>query len=759
MKRALWLCLLLLASPVWASNTGKLMIVKPNIVNSNCTDDADICAGYAIIDRVERMTRQVCDLLGVNYRVVTADRLRTWDVKHATLPHGYPGAIQNEEQFDAVMMLTNFAPISSLSTNAHQILVSQTGALRADSVLSTAYLAAKAADSQAGLKKPVGWLIHGGFEKMNNTLPYFGANSCSTGVNSTTPIALPIGPVLRSTSRPTAGFYTGGQWVGTVPKLFRIPKGGLRQLINGSSAAFPSYNECNNVLPAWSDSMSTYAANDTMIAWETDWSSLSTLTGSARSFCVVVGGQGGSDDSLLGLTIPAETDVQMILYAIGHLDSLAGKVLIDKNLLPIKKAVTVDAAFCRTSSLAGPGIRPSDSTYAKASIDSIAAANARGGVQIKLTVGVNADSMADLFEAGSGFSAYVPELAWWRRLGGNVRFSPQNWRGTYKLTTPTAGDGKASNANCVDMWGFRRARAIIGDGSYGQGAGDGTDADTSIQANLWNSIDHMRASGVRREELSHTLLPVLDDWVPTNKLSPANFDSLIYMANGLGFTTIRADGRSFAGSVSNSHNGTLAQSMAPWGIAGTGALGYVNRPGRFKSSLGQYYLNVITHNGYPINGARKWFVLAGAESVATSFTNCISDSGYLSLPILELTRFWCGLLLPSDNNSDWSNQGPPGTPGPTGFTRSSAQSPRFYSFYAQVLDQQYANIDRERLLLHGACSKFNFADFSGAINGGVPPRLAWHVLKFAKNGMDTINDGYGGTLVDFAFPEDIRPGQ
>ena len=686
------------------------------------------------------MTTSVLNRFGINYTIVSPQQVRTIDMKEGTLVHNLqPGVAANYG--NASMPVESFNAILSLAGIANLTLAaygSMAGSARVDSMLRSAYLTA--APHTNGLQVPLAFIggdAHGSYTASGTYAVFSGSIACTLGVDVSTPFNDGNSSYMQGIESPGSRkiFWPSGQFLAPIWKATTgagVGVRGFRTLLAMERCNFNYYPRIGVSSPWWPDSTLTPEQSDTLCAWQILFSNIS---GSQQACFALVDGPGGADDSATSGQVPGEGDVAVITYLVAHLDSLAGHTLIDYDKMPLKLGVTVDAGFCRTSNRAGPGILPSDSSVFKATLDSLAALNLSGGVPVMVTAGINVDSL----QSGS----YASELGWWRKLGANVRFSPQAWR-QVKTLSNQSGDGNTSDVLPADIFGFRRSRTFYGGGGYF--GDDGAAEDSSIDAHLFVAGNLMNVAGIRHEEMSHTLLPALDDWTPTNKSSGIAFDSLMFVANRNGYWAIRADNRSWASAISNNRNGTAASSMTPWGISGTGALGYVDKPGCYKSSLGQ--LNVLCQNGYPILGGVSMDLFAGADSARA--VGSVGDSSSWYEPfIYEVDRSWTGLMLNEMRNSDFNHVSGQVYEAKYAFNAE-------FSFYRTEGDKRMPLVDGQVVPKAAQIRKFNIADLSGVPNGP-PARHGYWTLKSLKNSFDAINSAAGKTLFRFAWPEDMRP--
>lgn len=712
MKR-LALALLLIAAPVSA----KTLVIAPNQLKTDiATSDAKNSS-----DNIMRLLTNILDRItdgqgggSYGYRIVMATAINTIDARSGVVRWGLGTGAQASETFDAVVDVAQF--LGNMGA----------GNYRLDSLLMI-----RNADYSGPTVPHL--VVFSDRQVIRGSAPTFSSSACSTGVvaDNVGGVALDCGQIIYVPGS-TRTWIGGGIFNATCPASNTVPSCGIRKLLCMGTGNYPQKQRFSvPTQMAWYDSLGSYANNDSLVLWEIPFSINYPLK---NAVFVFPDGNGGFSDSLSANsdnpeTIPCEGDMSLMLAGLARLDSLSGHRVFSPTKLPIKLGVAVSAAFCRTSNRAGPGIIPSDSSVVKATIDSLASLNGTGGVQIKLTVGVNSDSLQGVC---------VSELGWWRRLGPNVRFSPQPWRGTKSLTAGN-GDGNAGwNAGAfqsIDMMGIRRSRFYYGGSFVPTLTGDAGDKDTSIAMSLIMAKYNMALAGIRSEEMSRTLVPTLYDWWPKNAV-PKDIDSLIYVLGKCGITTVVSDGQSWAGELGRGRRGILSTGMAPYGISTAGALGYTQRQCRLRSSIDGSSISVLSHAGYGINGGRR--DLISCDSATT--TQTLAEVSVLH----EIARTWSGLLGKSVINGDYRTQ----------FQLNFGDNPcaSIFDNWAPVID--FENNRPGRAFVRA----LNAADFSG-VPSGPPSRPAWWILKSVKNAMDAINGFNGRTVITFDYPENINPEQ
>lgn len=741
MKRILraTLALLLIASQVDA----KVLVVMPKLLNTagQESDRDELTSGTRFTEIAKGLLDRVTSGQGdgsFGYKVVRVKDATTEELRLGTRVYNRGKGGATTETFDGEIWIYP----SGGSMGA--------GLPRLDSLL---------AYSRGGPQVPI--LILMGDRLDNSTTPiHFESISpvCSTGVNTANNVrsSLPYYNDCAAGSANCANCqhlpgstkaWFDGSYLLPIVHTGPDPTGGFRRLICTNAAGYVG----GSAIPSWRDSAVTYASNDTMQAWELEYNDIHASraiffycdgigTNQGDSIANALGGGGGVVDRYP----PAEVAPAEMLMAYARLDSVIRaehptdptRRLFAPDKLPIRLAATVDGAFMRTTHLPGPGIRPQDSTIVKATLDSIANLNASGGVQIKLTFGVNCDSMTA--------ANYQSELGWLRKLGGNARFSPQGWRGVLNPVTATSGDGNAavvssinSFPNIVDALGFRRSRIFMDDGSVFN-TGNADDADSSVCTLLKAERQRMVAAGIRPEEMSHTLLPPLDDWSPSNQ--KGGMDSMLYVCRVCGnFSTIRTMDFGYQSSPWRSINGASMVGSATYRSVANGSFGYMPYEGMYKDAGGGL-VKLLTHNYTDILGA--YGAAARQDSVGDSYD-----------AVAQLTQsVWKGLSVDreSGDRDYWSVE---------------AQGDYIS---AGVLNQvDYFNIYKNKWIAsqigdfwpgNAHILALKMSDLSGH-NGGIEAnasRNGYWALKWIKNQMDAVNTFAGQTIITYSWPEDVR---
>ena len=503
--------------------------------------------------------------------------------------------------------------------------------------------------------------------------------------------------------------------------------GDLRKILFAGTPAYEYRSSTDdaggtaNIACAWCDSMATYADNDTLVLWERQYGTR--ITQASTIVFSSSYGAGAAVDSIQNIVGDAvvprpatEGDFAVTLAALARLDSLVradgGTVLGNKV---IKVAVVVYGALARgerhgwKSPGSAQGILSSDTSAFYTVLDSVSA------LGIPITFAGNMDSAAS-------YARDVIKLKSVRL----AKFTPQVWNGV--SDSAVAGGQNAINRP-VDVFGRYRVRFAIGDDS---GAG----ADSSIKTLAKSSL-RMADSLFGRDRVSRIAVAPDDDWSPKNvtggQSGGVTIDSVLYALKLAGYNGVVADSQD-----------PDADASKRTGPAATNPRGYYNQQRTYTSGLIPELrdFKILTHSGFAvIGGNAQAYSLPSGTRDSTSYKGAV---GWTSNIYRELSRFWSAALLDHDDSYDtWAyddiNSGPT----------------RVYDGIVQRrVDRTQAAVHRP--VVKGSIYRLSCSDLSG-LPGGPPAASGFHILKAAKNAMDTINRLAGRTVVAFAYPDDIEP--
>lgn len=567
-----------------------------------------------------------------------------------------------------------------------------------------------------------------------------GAAVCSTGVTHT------AGSTAMPNLHYPAGFPTSGWlsasniWPGGDGSGLLISSatsaatpGGVRALLTvKSSPLHLMMSSVAKVTPAWVDSFKTGGGADTVTVWErpmVGWAGTGTVPANAHLVFANIMGSSGCVDSIEtnfgnGETnIPCEFDAPTLLFALAHLDSLAGGKVWDKSTskLPLRAAVTIDGAFTRAGRMFAGGAYLPDSSVLKATLDSL---NTLG---VPLTVGVNVDSIA----------SYPYEIAWWNKLS-NARISPQAWVGVdrfafnpaYQSASTTTDTTAYANLNWsssrpVDVFGRYRNRAFLGDSTTLHTVAG---SDSSVLQGLL-AIRSIARTYFPNRALSGLLMAPRDDYSPKNAFDKVRWlDSLVYVARLAGFSCIRtnvqagdADPGRFRGNVKLLRGGVPTQGFAENQIGGGQAMSFLGHAGHSISGS-QYLANVRA-------------IDPDTAAALTEYYGTTSGVPTTPIPNATVGRFWHGFVHDIFTDEDWF--------------------PNRYNIdaFTGVVNPREDNFSPMR---HASILKMHVSDFGGIPNGP-PKRPGWWAVKSLANSFAAINAKAGRPVCVFDWPENIVP--
>lgn len=610
------------------------------------------------------------------------------------------------KQYDAVIHIGSLNPVPG-----------STGGFRPDSLFFT-----RVQGGSTRTDKAVPFLL-----MLDNSGPITGTGVVPDAVaDSAGVIELPNGPAPAynfggDTRAAATHIYTQG-YVGA------FDTGDMRKILYARTFPYiwrASTSDDGVTIPcSWCDSLSSYAANDTLLLWDRQFN---TRLGQASTVTVAsVGGAGAAADSLANNSIPAahrpgtESDLTLMLASLAHLDSLVrakrdstgrylGERVLGDKVIKIAPVIYGGLANGQRHAWKSPGSAqgrsPSDTASFYAALDSL---NALG---IPVTFAVNVDS-------ASYFARDVIKMKSVR----SARFTPQIWNNVADTSS-----FKVQNAlyEPKDVFGRWRKRIAIGDGS-------GLGADTLAIYTLARSALRLTDSLFDGRTSRFAVAPD-DDWSPLNITGRdpggLGIDSVMYALQRAGYIGVVADAQDPDAKAFKSH-----------GPSKTNPRGYYGQQMRYSSptisALRDF--RILAHSGYNIMGGRAQYMF-GPDSTQSVSAFGVDGSGIL---FRELTRSWSGALLDFDNAYDifqyderWPN------------------------------DRAYDNIHQRKVdrtespnngpVRKASIVRLSCADFSG--KPGANPMMGYWILKSMANAMYIINTLAGRTIVRFAYPEDIEP--
>lgn len=679
------------------------------------------------------------------YVGVRDDQVTTEDIRNGQIVYGRGTPNPRVVQFDAV--LTVGMGIGSAGA----------GRPRLDSL----FMANKNLVTAGGPRVPLGVLFSDEIQALQSSTSVSCA-ACSVGVADAVGFLSGVAhvPFLIRKAGSARGWYTAGLYNSCfVHDAAREPVGGYRPLLQMVSTNVDLW-PWTGVTSAWRDSAWSYGANDSVVAWELPHGGFAASLGASPVVFAYADGNGGPKDSLMvwnsnnsadpilaNTSLAAEVDPSLIMVVLARLDSMTNhRVLSPQKTLRL--GVTIDGGFMRTTHLPGPGIAPTDSNFFKATLDSLANLEAAGGVKFYPTVGVNVDSMT------TGNNGLRPELGWWRKLSG-VRFSPQVWAGVKTPKTTSAGDGIANVdqnvGGLVDVLGFRRARFFKGDDDQILNPSTANN-DTSICAMMRSLRGRMLTGGARTAEMSHTLLPPLDDWSPaslaatvgTRTASGRDLDSMLYVCRTCGgFSVIRSSNVAMQSQPwkSGAHSATYR------GVP-NGTWGYAGQEGYYNDAAGVAVKVLCGGWRSPIGAANSMARLDSVPLIGGGYVDPLFEGSYVT---------WAGLTRTKEyENGDYHTWYPSDRGGFSYANDNVYATDNYYVTAKNNIDNWHVH---DSFPGSAHILTLSMADLSGRAGGTEAngARNGYWLLKSLKNSFDTINDFAGRTVCRFDYPENIEP--
>lgn len=480
-----------------------------------------------------------------------------------------------------------------------------------------------------------------------------------------------------------------------------IVNGGIRSLLCAGANATMTNLELTGNMPTNPDSLNA-AVSDTVKVFE----KLNLhKSGAARIVFASVVGNAYQDSvlSIAGTEYNTEyigVNWPVLGFAFAHLDSLTGGDVLG-NKRPLQWSAVVSHVGGTSDRRHAGGMFAADSSIRTASADSVASTG------VKLTLAADPESLA-----------VNPSIAVAWKRAGQVRFSPHVRVG---LDSTVAGNGSATYARPVDVWGRYRNRAVYGGADSLRTIAN---ADTSIYQQLLRAKANL-ASVVGSGYLSRALIPPDGDWSPYQLRRGQNFllaDSIAWLAAKWG--------------------GPIIQT----GYGRDNDPNYVTNPKGFLRKQGKASVQAASLRGerpvflsfayQPIRGSR-----VGSKTDGLSFLGPLADSlppvcdpgpcGGPNAAVIQENLFWHGFFGPDKDASFFAYDG---------FSDNDFVYgvPRLYDF--------------------GPASVVMLPEqaFGGQCSCG-PNRWGFFVIKHLMAATQLMNYAAGRTIMANAWPEDVRP--
>jgi len=687
--------------------SGQVAQAKSLIVYAPNTESFGAGTSYLAAPQLNRNLRAVASIIALTGGQVSLVKAQSTKSEWLRLGQGVWGsdAGQYVEQFDATILIDQFATA---------------GIIRTDSVAK--FAAFQGGSAHIGLAKPMLILRTNGpaIGSAGGVVPDStngGAVAFDSGPGKAVHFADDHLDFL------TSAYTVSAQNLATKANVRRIlftniPQADYR-ISNGTNSG--ATLGCRNC-----DSLMNYAANDSCVLWDKNWSVIFPAQASTITFASPWG-SGGLADSI-GNTVgeprdpPTEGDWAILLCALAHLDSLSGhKVLGDKT---IRIAPVVYGGLARDNRHSwnwnkSQGINDADTSSFYAFLDSLASRP-----DIKITFAVNVDSA----------TTYARDIIKMKGIT-QARFTPQVWDGINDTSlTAYAGFPK-------DIFGRYNRRAAYGDSATHALYNGGSDSSIYWQLKRAKAMCDSLFGG----RTSKVLAAPADDWSPKQLLGAfqngggITIDSVMYAMQLAGFTGIIADAQDPDANASKTNSGPSK----------TNPRGYYNRQQLFSSGSisGLRNFKILCHSGFNIMGGRsqaECFSGPGAGSGTIDSSSSPPRSFFVIYK--ELGRLWSSNLLAYDESMDL-------------FPYDDPQTDLMWignDILHRKVDVTQAQ--RRSPIKHGNIVRLSCGDLSGASGSGiVPAATMWHVLKAAANAMYVINKLAGRTVVTFDYPENIDP--
>jgi hypothetical protein len=666
MMKALVASLLLLIPSV---STAKVMVVSASGISPvNISEQT-------YIDYYTSMVTSILDRYGTTYKVVSRYDAKTEFCRIGVMTWNFGTAGAYTESFDAVIHVGGYTSTAGARPYAQY---------RPESLTSV------------GAMPTVPQLFLGGHS------PWMGTRAsppCSSGVRDAqwSPAANSMTVSSYIPGYPELAFDIGNTDLGRT-NATAMTNRGYRILVAAGRNTLGRYITTGaDVIPAWKDSATMSASPESTVLWKVHNTNFSGA--SPNIFCYGTTNTGGVSDFQTSPNLP------VVLMGLAALDSAASGLVFDKSKLPIRIGFTIDGGWSRGLGTVAGGMDPSDTTFVKASIESLAS------LSIPFVVGVNLDSVG----------IYSRDKTWWEEAIPYVRYAPQNRGG---LDSAAAGIGNASWNRPLDAWGRYRNRLAYQNNNC-QGVGD-TSIYCLLRASYWK-IDSMFGAG----RASRFISAPNDDWSPYNLRATQagpGLDSVMYAVAIAGVKGIRVNAQ--------------ARASRPT-VTPTNPSGYLDRQQTYRSSFsGRPSINLLAHGGFSTVG---WEANANYTTVPNGWAD--------GLVAAEIKRAWGGVL--TNGAYGWHDDA---TPTQMQFTPFLTYGPSYTGDDSVRSNTGAAGGVGVPNIAFGKCNvvRLHVSDF-GSGGAGFYNRPGWWIVKSIVNQMKFINRLANKTIAVVDYPENIRP--
>jgi len=653
------------------------------------------------------VVRNVLNLTGADYTVVQSVNVSTSDFRNGIITRGN-GTVDSVRTW----MVTTAFPTRKLNgkiLNWNMSYIMQSAQDSCGVSVPSLYLMDNAGQmGQLG----AGWGIIERFDDASGG----SSPACSTGVYGLSTAETTTFPYVYTS--PTLRWrymtYACGFRLNPTP-----PAGGSRAVLGGSLPAFKeeATTAGNSQFPLSMpsiDQSGVSAGEDTVFVWDRLWAH---CAGAQPMTFVSWGGAGAfiADSLVNAFATPpwelgkrSEVALDLLMFGLAHFDSVAfgqiGRRPIFGNMKsPRRIALIVDGALTRNRRQDYPGILEDDTASFYSTLDSLSKYN------IPVTFGVNVDS-------ASSFQRDIIKL----RGVSNARFTPDVWTGVRS-------GASTDTRRFVDIFGFGRSRAFVGEGSLTD-TGDST---------IYTQLKRARVvcDSLFPGRASRFVIPPDDDYSPLNlkrssRSSTGGYslvDSLMYAITLAGFNGVIVNGKY-----------TTSNPARPG--AATNVKGWHTKAGRYRNAIDNKWLTVLNHTGYDLRGAMHW-----SNSISDSVAPYDSSAAGHQQYDRSVMGMWA-----MNGKYDYDTSGNQGTAFPGWYVWRDVK----YNF-EDYQDPVFGAVAFYAPFIEGQVWKVFASDFSGEYPA--PARCGWLQIKQLDSWMRAVNLAAGKTIVSWAHPEDIEP--
>ena len=505
----------------------------------------------------------VLDRFGVEYDVIPASIAKTEWCRTGTFNMAWPATNSAYYiSYEAVMHLNMYYDISPLAPNYRPDSLTLTAKLP---LVPQIFVGRQESGANTSFK------TSGGATAESSGVSFFSVAYDGGVADAVGYSAYLVGSPLRWKFD---GYAKGIVDTGTVTASgvysFQVVPGGFRPLVALSMTPASDYacHDCDSIyteITGAGGAVTRGATIDTLLMWVRQNQHVLGKAGYENGAAHSVFVQPGGATSVI--------DPSLITMALAYVDSLTGgDIFTNSRLIPAQAGIHIDDGWRRTADYTSSGgIAPSDTSFLKATIDSLAS------LRVPFVVGVGVDSLMEFANLDS---------TWWERARPYVHYVPHVHGGT--------GDINGTLSGIYDMYSGSYAMYRGEECENSDGATPVTESQYCLtRLGFWHL--EQRFPG----RVDYIIQPPLDDWTPstvTKTDAGPGVDSLMWVWHRAGAKGVRTNGSGPTSTIM----GNVGYQTNPR------VMDVRSDPSHADGSTSIGKMNIMLTSGYMATGSSSW---------------------------------------------------------------------------------------------------------------------------------------------------------